>query len=92
MSRVDNNRRRDLLHENKLDDFTTWASSQGYTIEPHINLAYEVLRLRGRPQDGRKPPIIFYKRLKTNHITTTRSGTKLVERWFVIRRDREKGE
>lgn len=85
------NRRRDLLHYAKLDEFSSWAFSQGWQNQ-HLNGAYEVLRMR------RGDEIVIYYRKNSNqsgkaepdggstHITSFGRGTKLVEEWMRWRR------
>lgn len=73
-------RTRNLLHYNKLSLFRIWCEGQGYETSSGA-AEYEVMRLTGF-QAAVIPPIIFYKRLKTDHVTTFGKGTELVERWL----------
>ena len=78
-------RTRNLLHYNKLSLFRLWATeAAGYVVRKPTGHPYEVLRLAsgiGRPD------ILFYKRDRTDHVTTTGEGTKLVERWLKERKN-----
>lgn len=76
-------RTRNLLHYNKLNEFVKWAESQGYELEPSPPEAhYEVARLRQPNLSGTNLPILFYKRARTDHVTTHGEGTELVEKWL----------
>jgi hypothetical protein len=77
------NRRRDLLHRNKLPDFLKWAEKNGYTPLAVRTGTYEVARLEKLTQRTETPPVIvIYRREKGEHLTTTGEGTKLVWRFL----------
>lgn len=73
------NRRRNLLHRSKLDEFVEWAVSNGYRREQTAASPFEVARLT---KDGSSRPIIIYQRLSGDHLTTFAAGTELVNRWI----------
>jgi hypothetical protein len=76
------NRRRDLLHRDRLHEFRLWAARNGYVIEPTKG-AFEVLRVR---EAGGGAPIIFHERGSntsgngdgSDHITATGKGVRMV--------------
>jgi hypothetical protein len=76
------NRRRNLLHRDKLEAFRLWAKQQGYKEDDNLG-QYQVLRLR--PPDG-SGLIVFYERLAGDHLTSFDEGTSLVQQWI---RERE---
>ena len=71
---------RNLLHFNKLKDFVSWAYTAGWREVPVLHDRYEVLRLQR--QDGNDVTLVFYKRLRTDHVTAYGKGQELVEQWF----------
>lgn len=77
---------RETLHQNKAEDFASWCVSKGYTREatPHA-AKYEALRLRSR--DG-GPPILYFRRDGSPHLSCDARGWRLVKRWLQSRRDR----
>jgi hypothetical protein len=80
-------RDRALLALGKVKEFTAWAVSQGYRVEPTKG-TWEILRLRIPGQ----PPVLFFTRYKTasggspQHATCQSAGTKLVQRWIRSRK------
>lgn len=80
------NRRRDLLHRNKLEAFRTWALANGYREYPvSPKSAWEVLRLEKIDPAGNCPHLVFYVRARGDHITTYGDGTALVQCWLALR-------
>lgn len=69
-------RRRDLLHANKLEDFASWATAQGWAREPTKG-AFEVLRLR---KGGKM--VLFHQRMGAQHVTAIGIGLALVFDWL----------
>ena len=63
------NRRRDLLHRDRLHEFRLWAARNGYVIEPTKG-AFEVLRVRGSNTSGKGDG--------SDHITATGKGVRMV--------------
>ncbi len=68
---------RSRLHHTKIEEFAVWAIAQGFQRLPTKG-DYEVLRLK---KDGRDP-VIMYKRLSTDHVSTFGYGSVLVNRWL----------
>lgn len=73
------NRRRNLLHKDKLSAFIEWAKQRSYLPHPLAHHAYEVARLQ-HEEGG--PYIVIYTRERGEHLTTTGVGTSLVERFL----------
>lgn len=74
---------RHRLHLSKLDDFAAFCESHGYTREPPIEAAYEVLRLR-KPGT---PAVIAHKRnTAKEHATLHGKGEAMFSRWMRERR------
>ncbi len=91
------NRRRELLHHTKLEEFAAWAVANGYIRHPTPERAeYEVLRLEKFSPSGNNEHLVFYRRSAdsnakrggsgrqdgSTHITTFGKGTSLVHRWL----------
>ena len=70
------NRRRDLLHRNKTEDFKKFLITQGYNIQIGTN-CYEVIRAK------RAGKIIsFYQKNTNQHLTTSGYGTELAKQFI----------
>lgn len=54
---------RNTVSIHKIEEFTEWLKQKGWTIESNKG-DYDVLRAR---KEGRKNPLIIYKRLNTNN-------------------------
>ena len=77
------NRKRNLLHKDKLLDFVEWAQRQGYISHARPPAAtYEVARLQLSTRQGNNPHIVIYRRDRGEHLTTTGAGTTLVEQYL----------
>ncbi len=77
-------RRRNLLHKNKLEMFKEWAISVGYSVMPiPTGSIWEVLRLKKFTEPGDEDcPISFYVRMRGDHVTCHDEGTALVKRFI----------
>lgn len=81
---------RHTLEFKDLKAFAKWAKKNGFNQEPVPEAAHcEVLRLR--PVEG-GPPILFHRQYGgkhyggATHVTTTKRGTELAERWLKERK------
>jgi len=74
-------RHRGLLHPNRVPAFVEWANAHGYDQE-EAKGDYEVLRLRARDRGRRAPPMSFYQRTRTDHLTAFDAGLQLVRRFL----------
>ena len=76
---------RNLLHKTKLDAFEKWAVNNGYkslmASNPEKNL-YECLRLELYSPEGNNPHLVFYKRLKGDHISIPKDAVDLVKQFL----------
>jgi hypothetical protein len=86
-SSPDRNRSRNLLSLSKIEEFATWAVSQGFKREPPKG-TYEILRLRKKGES----PVLFFKRDKGEHATSYGDGTNLVKQWINTRKQPKEGE
>lgn len=75
-------RSRRLLAMSKLEEFATWAVSEGFAREPTSH-PYQVLRLRW----PKMQPYIFFQRIGAQHATSQAEGTQLVARWLRVRKN-----
>lgn len=80
-------RSRNLLHSSKVSSFVNWAATVGWRELPHYPDKYEVLRLKRADGNGRT--LVFFKRIRTDHVTAFGEGHDLVRQWFDERRDDE---
>lgn len=70
---------RHRLHLTKLDAFAAFCESQGYTREPAIESAYEVLRLR----KAGTPAVIAHAPVRaTQHATLHGNGERMFSKWM----------
>lgn len=78
-------RDRALLAIHLLDDFATWAATEGWIREPiPPKSIYEVLRLR---YGATKTRAIYYQRDRaTEHVTAHGDGVQLARRFVRARR------
>lgn len=76
------NRRRDVLHHTKVEEFVAWALKRGYSRQPTKG-CFEIFRLHN-PTKGEI--LIGHKRTNTDHVTTTGRLTQLVGIWLKERR------
>lgn len=85
--RLSSDRTRNLLHETKLEDFKRWLLLNGYELMRIPEQSkFEVMRIKQKSVYA-MPSISFYKRERTEHITTYGLGTQLVVRWLKERND-----
>ena len=75
-------RDRATIHMNKVPEFKEFLVTLGYVME-ETKGPYEIIRARL----GVKPPVIFHKRDRTNHLTVWgREGQSLSARFMHRRR------
>lgn len=76
-------RSRSMLAMSKLEEFAAWAIADGFAREDTKG-TYEVLRLRWAEKiDGRRmQPYIFFKRDRSDHVTSQAEGSQLISRWL----------
>lgn len=69
---------RATLHWTRVDDFGAYCCGEhGYRRLP-LKSPFEVLRI----QRGTEAPLVFYRRLRTDHATATGAGEVLVEKYI----------
>lgn len=72
---------RATLHKSKTEDFKAYLYCRGFSILSPVS-AFEVVRAKWRD----RPPVSFYKRIGTDHLTATGVGVTLVRQYI---RDRK---
>lgn len=72
--------RRNLLHHTKVDSFANWAETAGWRRLPHHPDKYEVLRLKRA--DGNGCTLVYFKRLRSDHVTAFNEGLDLIHQYF----------
>lgn len=84
------NRRRDLLHKNKLDDFVAFMADKGWDRVPSSPQAsFEAARFVHRVRRHGDVPIILYDRNTGDHLTTFGKGTSMVHGFIQSRKPQE---
>ena len=79
-------RSRCTLHVNKLEEFTAWLESKGWSkVEPKS--CYEALRMRFKGEDGWKTLLVHIKNAATEHLTTWGTSELAVRSWLKERKD-----
>lgn len=77
-------RSRCRLHLSKLDQFATFCEGEGWTREPHLDHAFEVLRLR---KPGHQPIIVYQRMRATQHATIFGEGVRMFGRYINYKRE-----
>lgn len=74
---------RNLLHRNKLKDFKKWVlDGRGYFEKPPSGHEYEVFRFSKYTPQGDNPDIVFYQKIRYQHVTLDEDGERLVKQWL----------
>lgn len=73
---------RATLHHSKTEDFKAYLYCRGFSILSPVS-AFEVVRVKWQ----NRPPVSFYKRINTDHLTATGVGVTLVHQYIRDRRN-----
>ena len=62
---------RHMIHKNRFEEFRKWLikNTAYYEVPTNPNQGYEVARFVKYDPSGDHPPLILYKRLKSDHLT-----------------------
>lgn len=73
-----------MIHKNRFEEFRKWLlkNTDYYEVPTNPKQGYEVARFVKHDPSGDHPPLILYKRLKSDHLTIPWNMWDDVKRFF----------